>query len=807
MNWFNYRSIKAEIALGFVGLLLFSVVLAGVGWNSLDRFAKGVSQSEILNSWANTLIRLRRYEREYKIYLNPDQLILMRTEISNLQAKINNDRKSFIEEDDTAFLDGIFSVTNKYQSSFDNYVEQQQSMSHVLQQLKGVMDGIESDTRLFATNNGLHSHFLKQQMEERWELFLSDQDEAELLESYRRSAAELERQNLGKAETQNVPQSSNVEISAYLAGIAESLLQSSVNHGTPDVYQQLLNHSRRIQGLIQKTKGARRNELDESYAALRVMLKKRQDQLERQAFIHRLQYDVAQGQFSRATIMTEAAKQLQIWTGRLQQQEKEYLLDSTPANVDLVRERIHQIILAAEDMLSGMIDDENKTRLLVVVGQIKKYTEGFERLQQSVSERIRADQAMGNAIAELQAISRNAAIQRQSKLNSWHTEASRQMLIGSIVTFTAAVILALIIGRRLSGSISAITSAITRVAKGEHDVETPGLQRKDEIGKMAAAVEVFKQTLVKAIDLQQQQAEENLARRRAEAEVRALNADLESRVLQRTNQLQQTNIELEKTLETLTQAQQQLVESEKMAALSGLVSGVAHELNTPLGNSITAISHMKDQLLDVSQAFKRGELSRTHMEEYFASGDEVFELATDNLNRAAKLIKAFKTLAMDADESKPEDYDLGRIVEDSFFSLNHLTEQAGLRVEYECAADIILRGFPSDLFQIISHLVNNSITHAYTRGDHGVLRFQGQLTDGGVCLRYSDDGRGMSEEQQEKVFEPFYTTSRGQGGTGLGMHMVYNLISQRLKGNIHCYSVPSEGTEFVINIPMPGMNS
>ncbi|MCW8884846.1 MAG: ATP-binding protein [Motiliproteus sp.] len=802
-NRFSFHSIKVEITLGFIVILLISALLGGIGWHSLYRFSEGVSQSETMNLWVSTLIKLRRYEREFKIYQNSDQMLLMQSEISSLQSKIDSARSQFSDPEDTVFLDSILQVTDKYQSSFENYVQQQQDMNRIQATLEGAVVEMESSFSRLARENGDRYHLLNQQLENRWELFLKDLDERASLESFRRIVSDLDLQSLAAMSISSSVRASNIELSADLTRIAHSLLYAVEEDQEQEVqvYQKLLIQSRLIQVLVQDHRVLKRKELDKVYDAITALLKPRQLQIERQMRTHRLQYDVSLGQLTRSKAITEAAKQLQLWSGDLQRQEKEFLLQSRQENAARVRNRIRQIRLSTEDTLSVLTDKDSRQLLSSVLTILASYSEHFDQFQSLIDDRRQADRDMVDAISELQAISRNAAEERRTRLDGWYQTAQRQMLIGSIAVFAVALLISFLIGRRLSHPITSITDTISQVAAGQHEVKTPGLGRRDEIGKMAAAVEVFKQTLVKTLKLQEQQAEENRARCRAEAEVRALNADLEARVIRRTEQLQTINGELEKTLATLTAAQKQLVESEKMAALSGLVAGVAHELNTPLGNCITALSLMTEQLIEVQQAFKQGQLSRQQMTDFFAMGEDVSRIANENLDRAASLIRSFKTLALDAEESEASQYPLAKVIEDSFISLNHILEPAGYEVECQCDSALTIYGYPSDLFQIISNLVTNSVTHAYSSGESGNLDLQVERRNNQIELRYRDDGCGMSEDQQQKIFDPFFTTDRGQGGTGLGMHLVYNLVTQRLKGQIQCSSVLGEGTEFIIQIP------
>ena len=804
----RFRSLKTEIALGFTALLLLTALVAVIGWISLDRFARGVSQSESINLWVSSLLQLRRYEREYKLTRDSAQLQSLSSAIDRLQTQIKSTSGQFDEADEVVFLDDILAVTDLYRKSFETYVAQQTVMDAKLANSQTIMERLESITNGFAKNSGGQYHFKKQHLEELWSLFLRDMDEIELLRSFEETASLIERRLTLPSSALRGQQVSNAELSAHMAGITETLVDAANDASVGRVYQQFqsLTHElqRKLQVANQKPPKSSQGWVSH-FSKLSGLLQQRKSKLERQSITHRLRYDVAQGQLSRAKIMTEAARQLQIWLGKLREQEKQFLLVASNVNAELVRNRVHQMELSAADIHSQLIEPVDRSALGEIANLLVNYRRFFEELIVILEKQRLSDRDMSDAISKLQSISSVASEKRIEELKVWQQKAIYQMVVGSLVAISTAVILALLIGRRLSLPITNITQAISKVAQGEHEVKTPGLDRLDEIGKMAAAVEVFKQTLVRAVRLQAQQAEENKGRRKAEAEVRELNIGLEKRVALRTQQLEKANLELEEALDTLTRAQEQLVESEKMASLAGLVAGVAHELNTPVGNCITANSLLADQLQELKRAYDSGVLSRNHIVDFLDSGGEVGGLIGDNLERAASLISTFKKLAMESSQDESCKYQLAEVFENSILSLNHSIESAGLTIEMHCDPDIILDGYPSDLFHIVSNLVSNSITHAYsarTESSKGILRLEAELIEPEVVIRYSDDGVGMSKDQKENIFEPFYTTCRGLGGTGLGMHLVYNLVSQRLKGQIRCYSELGKGTEFIIKVPV-----
>lgn len=294
----------------------------------------------------------------------------------------------------------------------------------------------------------------------------------------------------------------------------------------------------------------------------------------------------------------------------------------------------------------------------------------------------------------------------------------------------------------------------------------------------------------------------NISRRkRGEKEIRQLNADLETRVLDRTKELQKTNDELTNTLIDLKQTRNHLVEFEKMASLGELVAGVAHEINTPIGNSITAISHLEVITTEVNGKFSKGEMKKSDLTTYLDENFKVIKILFTNLERAAQLVRSFKKIAVDQSIEERRNFELGEYMHDVLVSLKPQLRKTKHKVTLNCPTDLKVYWHPGALWQIISNLLNNSLIHAYDEDEVGSISIDISHEDGNVLLQYSDDGKGMPPEVQKKVFEPFFTTRRGTGGSGLGMHIVYNLVVFKMGGTIECMSKLGVGTVFTVKIP------
>ncbi len=265
--------------------------------------------------------------------------------------------------------------------------------------------------------------------------------------------------------------------------------------------------------------------------------------------------------------------------------------------------------------------------------------------------------------------------------------------------------------------------------------------------------------------------------------------------------LERKSSDLEMTLEELRKTQERLVESEKLSALGQLVAGVAHEINTPVGTSITVASTLADETASFSQILAEGGLRKSQLTGYMAIAQESCQLLSNNLQRAGELIQNFKQVAVDQAHLEQRCFALKAYSEQVFQSLspqlhNHQWEVTG--------DEITLYSYPGLLAQVLTNLITNSITHAYGPDEPGQLRLTiTQWNSSEVELCYSDDGKGIAPELIARIYEPFFTTARNQGGTGLGLHILHNLITQHLQGQIQVKSELGHGTHFSIQFPIP----
>ena len=265
--------------------------------------------------------------------------------------------------------------------------------------------------------------------------------------------------------------------------------------------------------------------------------------------------------------------------------------------------------------------------------------------------------------------------------------------------------------------------------------------------------------------------------------------------------LEVANKELKRSLDTLEQARDQLVQSEKMAALGELVAGVAHEINTPVGVGVTAASFLDAKTREFSTLYESGELKRSELENYLKTVQEVSNSILINMERAAELISSFKQVAVDQSSEKMRRFNLREYLDEILLSLRPRYKKTTHTIHVSCPSDVEISSYPGAYSQILNNLIMNSLIHGFKEKENGEIRIEITREDDGVCFVYRDNGCGMNKNQKEKAFDPFYTTMRGKGGTGLGMSIVFNLVTQTLRGKVILDSSPGEGVCLTMRFP------
>ena len=291
------------------------------------------------------------------------------------------------------------------------------------------------------------------------------------------------------------------------------------------------------------------------------------------------------------------------------------------------------------------------------------------------------------------------------------------------------------------------------------------------------------------------------SQKQVEQEILLLNDQLEEKVIKRTAALTTSNKQMVQTVEQLKRTQQNLVESKKMASLGSLVAGVAHEINTPIGISVTAASSLQEKISILKQELIENHLSRSNLDKFICHFIESSKLLNNNLKRAADLISSFKQVAVDQSSESCYSFNVKENVEQVVTSLKHKIKQSNANVEITCPNDLSIYSFPGSFVQIYSNLIINSIIHGFHEwsGDRNIF-IDIKLQDETLIIDYRDTGKGVSEDVSDRIFDPFVTSKKGSGGSGLGTHIVYNIISQLFKGDIE-YVAEAKGAHFIMKMP------
>jgi signal transduction histidine kinase len=335
------------------------------------------------------------------------------------------------------------------------------------------------------------------------------------------------------------------------------------------------------------------------------------------------------------------------------------------------------------------------------------------------------------------------------------------------VIITAGVIIALSIRLPLQQ----IMTSMRAIRSGDYDRQVPGTDAKDEVGAMARAVEVFRENAI--------------AKREAEDGLRASKEKAESALLE------------------LNAAQQNLIDAERLAALGGLVAGVAHEVNNPIGISLTVASSFARRTDQFEAEMKSGAtLRRSQLEEFVRSSRDASQQLVGNLHRAAELIQSFKQVAVDRSHAERRQFSLGEATDQIIASLRPVLKRSSIALSVDVPEGLVVDGFPGSYGQILTNLFLNAANHAFPGGRSGAITISAKPrgTDD-IEIIFADNGAGMTPDVQRQAFDPFFTTRRNEGGTGLGLHIVYNLVTQQLGGRMMLESRLGQGTTFRIIMP------
>lgn len=288
----------------------------------------------------------------------------------------------------------------------------------------------------------------------------------------------------------------------------------------------------------------------------------------------------------------------------------------------------------------------------------------------------------------------------------------------------------------------------------------------------------------------------------AEAEIRELNAGLEARVEERTHELEQSNSSLVETLSRLESTRDDLVQSEKLASLGALVAGVAHEMNTPIGNALLVATTLNAEIDEFAKRAAE-KLTRAALDQHIAATVTGSGMLVSNLERAAELVAGFKQLAVDQTSEQRRVYELRNMIDDVMVAMRPALKRESYTLEIDVPDHINMDGYPGPLSRVMVNFINNALLHAFEGRTEGHMALRVKLLDAAQLeISFSDDGIGMPEDVLHRVFDPFYTTKLGRGGSGLGMHIAYSIITTLHGGHLEVSSQPGHGTEFRCVLPL-----
>jgi signal transduction histidine kinase len=404
---------------------------------------------------------------------------------------------------------------------------------------------------------------------------------------------------------------------------------------------------------------------------------------------------------------------------------------------------------------------------------------GIAQLIESFATRARLlrDAIDGNQVAMANIIDRLSRNMREREARAYQrfekTLGDVYVRIGivAILSLSIAILIGLGIAASIVHPLRALMNAMHAIVTGDYARAVRDVDARDEIGEMARAVEIFRENAV--------------AKQQAEFELKA------------------SKERAERALRELQETQQSLIEAEKLAALGGLVAGVAHEVNNPIGISLTVASSFARRCETFSEDVREGNIRRSKLDEFIASSREAAKQLVANLNRAADLIQSFKQVAVDRSHAERRLFDLRESTEHIIASLRPALKRSSISMSVDIPEGITMDSYPGPYGQVLTNLVLNSLVHGFPDKRVGTMRLGAKRIGADqIEIQFDDDGIGMSEDVQRRAFEPFFTTRRSRGGTGLGLHIVYNLVTRRLGGRLRLQSEVGRGTTFRIRLPL-----
>src|SRR3954469_626180 len=438
-------------------------------------------------------------------------------------------------------------------------------------------------------------------------------------------------------------------------------------------------------------------------------------------------------------------------------------------------ETIEKTIPVMTDLADNDLQRMALQRLNMRAGALR---EGLGKLTEQLASRtellrstIDASQAEAiGAIDDLSVKMRQHEQKAQETFDRTLSNISRRVLSIAVIFLGVILTVGVIIALSIRLPLQQIMTSMRAIMNGDYNREVQGTRAKDEVGAMARAVEVFRENAI--------------AKRETEEELRTAKEKAEAALLE------------------LNTAQQNLIDAERLAALGGLVAGVAHEVNNPIGISLTVASSFARRADAFQAELNSNQLRRSTLDEFVKSSRDAAQQLVANLHRAGELIQSFKQVAVDRSHAERRQFSLSESTDQIVASLRPVLKRSAIQLSVDVPEGLLIDGYPGSYGQILTNLFLNAANHAFADGRSGSISISARPRGGDdVEIIFADNGAGMTPDVQRQAFDPFFTTRRNEGGTGLGLHIVYNLVTQQLGGRMMLESRLGQGTTFRIIMP------
>ncbi|WP_197082743.1 ATP-binding protein [Bradyrhizobium sp. LTSP885] len=478
-----------------------------------------------------------------------------------------------------------------------------------------------------------------------------------------------------------------------------------------------------------------------------------------------------------ALIWPSLGKSREAFTSLLVAANAYYLsLDSASAdearrNTDTIENTIPVMTDLAENDLQRMALARLKVKTEELRDGLTKLSEQLTNRTELLRNTIDASQADAiGAIDDLSAKMRQREQKAQETFDRTLAAISRRVLSIAVLFLGIIMSAGVLIALSIRLPLAQIMASMRAITSGDYDRPVQGTSAKDEVGAMARAVEVFRENAI--------------AKSKTEDELRTAKEKAETALIE------------------LNTTQQNLIDAERLAALGGLVAGVAHEVNNPIGISLTVASSFARRAEMFENDLKTEPLRRSKLDEFVRTSRDASQQLVANLQRAGELIQSFKQVAVDRSHAERRQFNLGEATDQIVSSLRPVLKKAATALSVDVPEGLLIDGYPGAYGQILTNLFLNAVNHAFADGRSGTITITARARGADdVEIIFADDGAGMTPDVQRQAFDPFFTTRRNEGGTGLGLHIVYNLVTQQLGGRMMLESRVGQGTTFRIIMP------